>query len=109
MAKLNIKVSEYGPISKKVLSDIKKSSNKKVVDLSAWKSGKLDAENLEKTIISNKQLSGYDPLHGVYFMCRIDFPYLWNASLKSLRFQNSQMLTLMQKTITCHPARLRVL
>jgi hypothetical protein len=66
MAKLNLKAPGTGPISKKVLSDLKKYINKKVIDLSEWKSAQLNAENLERTIISDEQLSELDPLHGVY-------------------------------------------
>lgn len=55
-----------GPISNKVLSNLKKNITKKIVDLSEFKTAKIDSENLEKTVISENQLSKYDPLHGVY-------------------------------------------
>ena len=66
MTKLKANISSRGPISKKVLSGLKKSINRKVIDLYEWKNAKIYAENLEKTIISEKELTSFDPLHGVY-------------------------------------------
>ncbi|NVM23234.1 MAG: hypothetical protein HWN68_15795 [Desulfobacterales bacterium] len=66
MGKLNPKISGRGPISKKVLSGLRKSISKKVIDLSELKNAKIHAESLEKTVISEKELSRFDPLHGVY-------------------------------------------
>jgi hypothetical protein len=66
MEKLKRKSSGYSPISRKVLSDIRKSINRKVIDISEFKNAKIDAEKLEKSVISEKALSELDPLHGVY-------------------------------------------
>ena len=66
MGKLKGKMSGHGPISKKVLSDLKKSINRKVMDIAEFKNAKIYVENLEKTTISDKELSRFDPLHGVY-------------------------------------------
>jgi hypothetical protein len=66
MKKLKRKSSGYSPISRKVLSGIRKSINRKVIDISEFKNAKIDAEKLEKSVISEKALSELDPLHGVY-------------------------------------------
>jgi hypothetical protein len=55
-----------GPISQKVISGITKTKGRKVVDLSRFKEAKLTAENLDKTIITEKEMSGLDPLHAVF-------------------------------------------
>lgn len=55
-----------GPISKKVLSGIKKTQGRKVVDLSRFKEARLNAENLDKTIITEKEMADLDPVHAVY-------------------------------------------
>lgn len=59
-------MSGRGPISKKILSGLRKSINRKVIDISELKNAKIHAENLEKTTISDKELPRFDPLHGVY-------------------------------------------
>ena len=66
MAKLNLKISGRGPISKKALSGLRKSINRKIIDFSELKNARIHAENLEKTVISDKELSRFNPLHGVY-------------------------------------------
>jgi len=66
MSKLIIKKTNQGPISKKVIAGLKKTKNQKVIDLSAFKKAKIYAEDLEKTIISQKDMEKYDPLHAVY-------------------------------------------
>ena len=66
MGKLKRKSSGYSPISRKVLSDLRKEINRKVIDISELKNAKIDAENLEKSMITEKELSELDPLHGVY-------------------------------------------
>lgn len=66
MGKLKRKSSGHGPISKKVISALRKTINRKVIDISEFKNSKIHADNLEKSVISEKDLSGLDPLHGVY-------------------------------------------
>ena len=66
MSKLIIKKTNQGPISKKVIAGLKKTKNQKVIDLSAFEKAKIYAEDLEKTIISQKDMEKYDPLHAVY-------------------------------------------
>jgi hypothetical protein len=66
MGKLKRKNSGYSPISRKVLSGLRKEINRKVIDISELKNAKIYAENLEKSVISEKELSELDPLHGVY-------------------------------------------
>lgn len=58
--------SNQGPISKKVTAEIKKFINAKVVDFSEIRNAKVIAENLNKGVITEKELSAYDPLHAVY-------------------------------------------
>ncbi len=55
-----------GPISKKILSRIGQTSKKKVIDLSQFQEARLKAENLEKTVITEKALASLDPLHAIY-------------------------------------------
>ncbi len=66
MGKLKRKSSGYIPISRKVLSGLRKEINRKVIDISELKNAKIDAENLKKSVITEKELSELDPLHGVY-------------------------------------------
>ena len=66
MGKIKAKMSGRGPISKKVLSGLRKSINRKIIDISELKNAKIHAENLDRATISDKELSRFDPLHGVY-------------------------------------------
>jgi len=66
MGKLKRKNSGHSPISRKVLSGLRKAINRKVIDISELKNAKIHAENLEKSVITEKELSELDPLHGVY-------------------------------------------
>jgi hypothetical protein len=66
MKKLKRKSVGHGPISQKVISALRKTINRKVIDISEWKNAKIHADNLEKSVITDKDLSELDPLHGVY-------------------------------------------
>jgi len=55
-----------GPIAKKVISSLKRSIQSKVINISDLKGAKIQADNLDKTIISEESLSKLDPLHGIY-------------------------------------------
>lgn len=66
MGKLKRKSSGHGPISKKVLSGLQKAVNRKVINIWELKNAKIHAENLEKSLVAEKELSELDPLHGVY-------------------------------------------
>lgn len=66
MGKLKARMPGRGPISKKVLSGLRKSINRKIIDISELRNAKIHAENLDKTTISTEELSRFDPLHGVY-------------------------------------------
>lgn len=50
----------------KVRFDLKNIIDKKVIDFFELKNAKIHADSLEKTVISKKELSHYDPLHGAY-------------------------------------------
>jgi len=54
------------PISAKIIAGLRKTNSRKVVDISELRDAKITAENLKKTVITEKQLSRLDPLHGVY-------------------------------------------
>jgi hypothetical protein len=56
----------HGPISQKVLSGIEKIQKRKVIDLSQFKEARLSAENLDKTVITDKEMAALDPVHAVY-------------------------------------------
>ncbi|HSL61197.1 MAG TPA: hypothetical protein VK885_05390, partial [Desulfotignum sp.] len=55
-----------GPISKKVTAGLKKAKNKKIINFQELKEAKTNAENLDKTLISEEQLGEHDPLHAIY-------------------------------------------
>ncbi|WP_020586621.1 hypothetical protein [Desulfobacter curvatus] len=55
-----------GPISKKIISGLKKAKKKKIINFQELKEAKIHAENLEGTIISKEELGKYDPLHAIY-------------------------------------------
>ncbi|MBA4366372.1 MAG: hypothetical protein C0403_01895 [Desulfobacterium sp.] len=54
------------PISKKILASFNHYLDRKVIDISEIKNGKIRAEELDKSIVSGEKLSGYDPLHAIY-------------------------------------------
>lgn len=55
-----------GPISRDVLASARQLLGRKVIDLADWRDAKLRAEDFDKTIISQEELSTYDPVHGIY-------------------------------------------
>lgn len=55
-----------GPISKKVIDRLKKAKNQKIIDFKELKEAKTYAQDLDKTVVSEDDLSKYDPLHAVY-------------------------------------------
>lgn len=66
MKKPKPKKSVISSISKKVIAGLRKTASRKVIDISEIRNANINAENLEKTIITEKELSELDPLHGVY-------------------------------------------
>jgi hypothetical protein len=52
MKKLKRKSVGHGPISQKVISALRKTINRKVIDISEWKNAKIHADNLEKSVIT---------------------------------------------------------
>jgi len=66
MRKLERTRSRNNPISSKVLSGLRKTVNRKVIDISELRNARIDAENLEKSVITENELSKLDPLHGIY-------------------------------------------
>jgi hypothetical protein len=55
-----------GPISRNVLSSARQLLGRNVIDLADWRDAKWRAEDFDKTIISQEELSTYDPVHGIY-------------------------------------------
>lgn len=55
-----------GPISKKLVAAFRKFKNRKVVDLSEFTTGRKHAEDLQKTVISQKEMQDYHPVHAIY-------------------------------------------
>ena len=55
-----------GPISKKVIDGLKKAKNQKIINFSEIKEAKAYAQDLDKGVVSEDELSKYDPLHAVY-------------------------------------------
>ena len=66
MKKITPPKSVTHPISSKIIAGLRKTNSRKVVDISELRDAKINAENLDKTVITEKQLSRLDPLHGVY-------------------------------------------
>ncbi|MFA7242332.1 MAG: hypothetical protein WC091_19645 [Sulfuricellaceae bacterium] len=66
MTKIAHNQPSQGPIAQKVLSGFRKTQGKKVVDLLQFKEAQLNAERLDKTVISKKQMADYDPVHAIY-------------------------------------------
>lgn len=66
MKKIKIGNQGSGPIAQKVLSKIRKIQAQKVVDLSQFREAKLVAENMDKTVITEKEMAAFDPVHAVY-------------------------------------------
>ena len=66
MGKIKGKVPGRGPIAQKVIKALKKHSNQKIYDLEVYRNAKQSAAELEKSIISEKEMAGLDPLHAVY-------------------------------------------
>ena len=65
---MKIKYGNQGPgsIAQKVISGIRKTRGRKVVDLSQFQDARLNAENLDKTVITEKEMAALDPVHAVY-------------------------------------------
>lgn len=66
MIKIDRSNQARGPISQKVLSMIRKTQKRKVIDLSQFKEARLNAENLDKSSIGEKEMADLDPVHAVY-------------------------------------------
>jgi hypothetical protein len=66
MKKANRNIKAAATLSNKVISGLRKTIENKVFDISTLRKAKISAENLEKTILTEKALSQLDPLHGVY-------------------------------------------
>jgi hypothetical protein len=66
MIKIKSKSAGISPIAKKVIAGLKNASGRKVVDIVEIRDAKIHAQDLEKTLISDKKLSELDPLHGIY-------------------------------------------
>lgn len=55
-----------GPIARKVIAKARQLLQQKVTNLSDWKTGKINAENFQKTVITQEKLTEYDPAHAIY-------------------------------------------
>lgn len=53
-------------LSKKILFSAQQLLKAKVVNISEWRNAKITAEDYQKTVISEDELSKLDPVHGVY-------------------------------------------
>jgi hypothetical protein len=58
MKKKNPKAPAIRPISEKIIASLRKASSRKVVDISELRDAKIHAEELEKTVIEEKELVG---------------------------------------------------
>lgn len=55
-----------GPIARKVIASAQHLLQKKVTNLSDWREARIRAEDFQKAIISQNELTEYDPAHGLY-------------------------------------------
>ncbi|RJP92545.1 MAG: hypothetical protein C4518_06725 [Desulfobacteraceae bacterium] len=60
------KKTNQGSISKKVLASLKKANNQKVINFADIKEAGRHAEEMNKSVISKKNMEKYDPLHAIY-------------------------------------------
>jgi hypothetical protein len=70
MKKKKNKKPAGNPISRKIIAGLKKTSARKVIDISEIKERKSHAEDLEKTVVTEEELAEYDPLHAVYIFAQ---------------------------------------
>lgn len=55
-----------GPLARKVVAALAKLQRQQVIDLAAWRRGKIKAEAINDTLISQPELAALDPLHAWY-------------------------------------------
>ncbi len=55
-----------GPLARKVIASARQHLEQKVVDLAAWRAGKLRAADGQRSVISRAGLADCDPLHGLF-------------------------------------------
>ncbi|MCD4676035.1 MAG: hypothetical protein K8S18_08580 [Desulfobacula sp.] len=75
-----------GPISKKVIAGLKKAKKQKIIQFEELKEAKVYADDLEKSVTTEGQLSDHDPLHAIYIYAqnRVSVLVEQLADLKSL-------------------------
>lgn len=66
LIKRKINEKPVSPIAKKIVADLTNIMTRKVVDLSEMRNARVMAEDFDKTITSQKELSQLDPVHSVY-------------------------------------------
>lgn len=66
MMKIKSKKAAIGPIAKKVIAGMQKAASQKVVNIAELREAKIHAQDLGKTLISEKEMADLDPLHGIY-------------------------------------------
>lgn len=59
-----------GPLARKVIDSAREELQRKVTNLDNWRDGKLQSEEYQKSIASEKTLSDLDPLHALYMYCQ---------------------------------------
>ena len=55
-----------GPVARKVIASARQHLQQKVTNIADWREAKVRAEDYQRTVISKKKLTEYDPLHGLY-------------------------------------------
>jgi len=55
-----------GPMASQVLASARQLLRRKGVDLTEWRNAKIRAEDVDQTVLSQAELSTYDPVHGIY-------------------------------------------
>ncbi len=70
MKKKKKKIFSKNTISNKIIHAISREQEKKIIDLKDIKNGKINAEYLQKSIITKDEMAGLDPLYAIYIFAQ---------------------------------------
>jgi hypothetical protein len=68
------------PIAKKIVAKMNRYRREKVVDIENNIDGHAMAEELQKTLVSQKELAGFDPAHAAYVYTQNQVPSCRSSS-----------------------------
>ena len=70
----------HKPIAKKIVAKMNRYRREKVVDIENVIRGHAMAEELQKTLVSQKELAGFDPAHAAYVYTQNQVPSCRSSS-----------------------------